>query len=382
MVTGEGLLTADTEQARLQRPTVQPAFHHRTLQAVAGHVAAAVDRVGADWDRRIDQARNDAVIDGAVIDVDETMMHAALEVVGHALFGADLSDDADRLARATLQALDVVIARARVPITPPQWVPTVGNVRLRRANAELDRAVRAMTSARMGRSAEPDQPDMLDLLLAVRDDHGAPLTQEQIRDQMVTFIVAGHETVASALAWSWALLAAHPQWQQALQAEADAVLGERLPTIEDYQRLPVARAIQDEALRLYPPAWLITRKSRSAEVLGGREVPSGSLIIMSPWLLHRHPGVWPNPEQFDPARFLDGAAMRSAFIPFGAGPRLCIGRDFALVEGALMLSGLARRFDLSYPTGGALPQAEPLVTIRPQGGLPLVIKRRSAGATA
>jgi cytochrome P450 len=303
-------------------------------------------------------------------------------VVGHALFGADLSGDADRLARATLQALDVVIARARVPITPPQWVPTAGNVRLRRANAELDRAVRAMTSARMSRSAEPEQPDMLDLLLAVRDDHGAPLTQEQIRDQMVTFIVAGHETVASALTWSWALLASHPQWQQALQVEADTVLGERLPTIEDYQRLTVARAIQDEALRLYPPAWLITRKSRATEVLGGCEVPGGALIIMSPWLLHRHPQVWPNPEQFDPSRFLEGAAERSAFIPFGAGPRLCIGRDFALVEGALMLSGLARRFNLSYPTGGALPQAEPLVTIRPHGGLPLVIQRRSAGPSA
>lgn len=366
LVTGEGLLTADTEQARLQRPMVQPAFHHRTLQAVAGHVAAAIDRVSTDWDQRI----------GTVVDVDEAMMHAALEVVGHALFGTDLSEDADRLARATLQALDVVVARARVPITPPRWMPTPGNVRLRRANSELDRAVQAMTQERLSRDQEPDQPDMLDLLLAVRDDQGGGLSQQQVRDQMVTFIVAGHETVASALTWSWALLAAHPQWQQALQEEADAVLGNRLPTIEDYEHLRVARAIQDEALRLYPPAWLITRKSRAAELLGGREVPAGSLIIMSPWLLHRHPEVWPNPDLFDPARFLDGQAERTAFIPFGAGPRLCIGRDFALVEGALMLAGLARRFDLGYPVDGGLPTADPLVTIRPRGGLPLVIQRR------
>lgn len=366
LVTGEGLLTADTEQARLQRPMVQPAFHHRTLQAVAGHVAAAIDRVSTDWDQRI----------GTVVDVDEAMMHAALEVVGHALFGTDLSEDADRLARATLQALDVVVARARVPITPPRWMPTPGNVRLRRANSELDRAVQAMTQERLSRDQEPDQPDMLDLLLAVRDDQGGGLSQQQVRDQMVTFIVAGHETVASALTWSWALLAAHPQWQQALQEEADAVLGDRLPTIEDYEHLRVARAIHDEALRLYPPAWLITRKSRAAELLGGREVPAGSLIIMSPWLLHRHPEVWPNPDLFDPARFLDGQAERTAFIPFGAGPRLCIGRDFALVEGALMLAGLARRFDLGYPVDGGLPTADPLVTIRPRGGLPLVIQRR------
>ncbi len=371
LVTGDGLLTSDTDEARLQRPMVQPAFHHRTLQAVAGHVAAAVDRVSADWERQI--ARG---VESAVIDVDESMMLAALEVVGHALFGTDLSEDADRLARATLQALDVVIARARVPITPPQWIPTVGNVRLRKANAELDRAVRAMTSVRMSRTSEPDQPDMLDLLLGVKDDHGQALSQEEIRDQMVTFIVAGHETVASALTWSWALLAAHPTWQQALQVEADAVLGDRLPSIDDYEHLPVARAVQDEALRLYPPAWLITRKARSSDVLGGRPIPAGSLVIMSPWLLHRHQQVWSDPELFDPGRFLDGRAERSAFIPFGAGPRLCIGRDFALVEGALMLAGLARKFQLSYPEGASLPQAEPLVTIRPQAGLPLVIQRR------
>jgi len=380
LVTGDGLLTADTDQARIQRPMVQPAFHHRTLQAVAGHVAAAIERVGADWDRRIAQQQTDSQFEAGcdvIVDVDEAMMHAALEVVGHALFGTDLTEDADRLAQATLRGLDVVIARARVPITPPQWVPTPGNIRLRRANGELDRAVQAMTKERLSRAVEPDQPDMLDLLLAVRDDHDGALTQQQIRDQMVTFIVAGHETVASALTWSWALLAANPQWQQALQAESDAVLGEQLPTIEDYQRLPVARAIQDEALRLYPPAWLITRKAREADVLAGREIPAGSLIIMSPWLLHRHAEVWPDPDRFDPARFLDGSAERSAFIPFGAGPRLCIGRDFALVEGALMLAGLARRFSVSYPEDGGLPAADPLVTIRPAGGLPLVISRRS-----
>jgi len=366
LVTGDGLLTADTDQARTQRPMVQPAFHHRTLQAVAGHVAAAVQRVSADWQGRA----------GAVVDVDETMMLAALEVVGDALFGTDLSEDADRLAQATLQALDVVVARARVPLTPPGWVPSPGNLRLRRANNELDRAVRAMTNEREQRLVEPEQPDMLDLLLAVRDVNGDGLSQQQVRDQMVTFIVAGHETVASALTWAWALLAAHPQWQQALQAEADTVLGDRLPEIEDYERLPIARAIQDEALRLYPPAWLITRKARSADVLGERQIPAGSLIILSPWLLHRHPEVWVEPESFDPGRFLAEGVDRSSFIPFGAGPRLCIGRDFALVEGALMLAGLARRFDLSYPAGASLPSAQPLVTIRPVGGLHLRVSLR------
>ncbi len=190
----------------------------------------------------------------------------------------------------------------------------------------------------------------------------------EIRDQVVTFIVAGHETVASALTWAWALLAAHPDVQRDLQDESDAVLGGRAATFADYARLPLARAVMDEALRLYPPAWLITRKALEDDVLGGHEVPSSSLVILSPWLLHRHPAVWPAPQEFRPDRFLSGEADRTAFIPFGAGLRQCIGRDFAYVEGVLMLAAVAGRYALSYPDGTTCPDAEPLVTVRPVTG--------------
>ena len=307
---------------------------------------------------------------GSVVDVDAAMMHGALEVVGHALFGTDLSADADRLATATLSALDVVVARARVPVTPPAWVPTPANRKLRSSVDELDGAVRRMMDERR-RSPREVPTDMLDLLMGSRDDTGAGLTVPEIRDQVVTFIVAGHETVASALTWAWALLAAHPQIQRDLQDESDAVLGGRPATFADYGRLPLARAVFDEALRLYPPAWLITRKALGDDTLGGHHIPESSLLILSPWLLHRHPAVWPQPETFRPERFLSGEADRTAFIPFGAGLRQCIGRDFAYVEGVLMLAALAGRYTFAYPDGGGIPAAEPLVTVRPVGGLPL-----------
>lgn len=365
LVTGEGLLSADTAEWKRQRPMVQPAFHRETLTSIVAHVATAAERIIDDWN---------ALPNGSVVDIDAAIMNAALEIVGHALFGSDLTADADALTTATLDALDVVIARARVPITPPAWVPTPGNRKLSSSVAALDSAVHSMLDSRGVREVPED---MLDLLITARDDEGHALTETEIRDQVVTFIVAGHETVASALTWTFALLAENPEIMCTLQVEADAVLGGKAAQFADYQRLPFARAVIDETLRLYPPAWLITRNSLGDDQLGGYEVPNGSLIIMSPWLLHRHPDVWANPDRFDPQRFIDGAVDRSAFIPFGAGPRQCIGRDFAYVEAVLLLASLVAHFDLEYPAGQQRPPAVPLVTMRPAGGLHLRVRARS-----
>ena len=366
LVTGDGLLAVDTPGWRRQRPLVQPAFHHEGLDRIVAHVDAAVDRLAGQWA---------ALPAGAVVDMDAAMMELALEVVGHALFGSDLTGDASAITRATLDALDVVVARARVPLTPPSWLPTPGNRVLARSVATLDRAVSHMVSERL-RVPHAEPEDMLDLLIASRDDQGTGLTMSELRDQMVTFIVAGHETVASALTWSWALLAAHPDVQGRLQAEADEVLAGRAPTFADYPRLTYARAVFDEVLRLYPPAWLITRKASAPDVLAGHDVPSGALVIMSPWLLHRHPDVWSAPEEFRPERFLADDVPRRAFLPFGAGLRQCIGRDFAYVEGVLTLSALAGRVTASFPAGGGVPRVQPLVTVRPAGGLALRVETR------
>jgi cytochrome P450 len=366
LVTGEGLLTAPMNVWRRQRPLVQPAFHHETLTDVVSHVGRAAHRMFESWERRGDEV---------LVDVDEAMMHVALEIVGHALFGTDLSQDADVLASATLEALEVVVARARVPVTPPQWVPTPANRRLRRSVARLDTAVDHMLAER---SVRTKPRDMLDLLIAARDEQGDGLTTTEIRDQIITFIVAGHETVASALTWAWAMLARDPALQQRLADEADRVLDDRPPQFTDYANLPYARAVFDESLRMFPPAWLITRNSDAEDVIAGHTILPNSLIIISPWLVHRHPDAWPHAWEFRPERFLNETYDRTMFIPFGAGIRQCIGKDFAYVEGVLLLAAIAQRYEFRYPSGALPPAPEPLVTIRPVGGLPLIMRRRTS----
>ena len=374
LVTGEGLLTADTDEWRGQRRRLQPAFHHSTLEQIADHVRTSSDRLLTRWSTN----------DDAVVDIDEAMMHLALEVVGKSLFGADLSGDAARLAQATVDALDIVVKKARSPLSLPLRVPTPANVALRTAVANLDSSVDAMLAERASRPRGPGEPprDMLDLLLAA-DDEGRTMSRDEVRNQIITFIVAGHETVASALTWAWQLLAMHPDALSRVRAEATPFVGSGGPQFADLARLPYTAAVIDEVLRLYPPAWLITRRSHQDDVLDGVEMKRGSLIIVSPWLVQRHPSLWERPNQFIPERFLDHAGQRRrdvingpGYIPFGAGPRLCIGRDMALVEAILVLACIAPQVELTAV--GATPVAMPLVTIRPRGGLPMRLKVKRA----
>lgn len=360
LVTGEGLLSADTPRWRRQRPMVQPAFHHETVDALVTTVVETADGVAREWA---------ALPSGTVIDADAYMMHAALDVVGRSLFGSDLSGDAAQITEATLSGLEVVIARARVPVTPPRWMPTPANRKLARARADLDDAVAGILAERSRTGA--GSGDMLDLLIGARDDRGVGLTPQEIRDEIVTFIVAGHETVASALAWAWLLLAREPQMQDRIAEEAQNALPWSRASIAN---LPFTRAVFDETMRLFPPAWVITRSAREADTLPCGSIPAGALVIISPALVHRHPTVWSEPEEFRPDRFL-APYERDAFIPFGAGPRLCIGRDFAYVEGVLMLAMLAQRFRV-ISVSDRLPWADPQVTIRPHGGAPVRVEAR------
>jgi len=367
LVTGDGLLTADGVRWREHRRLIQPAFHHTTADSLVDTVVRSVREVSESWE---------VLPAHSVVDIDEFMMHAALQVVGSALFGTNLGADASRLTHATLQALDVVIARARVPITPPAWMPTPANRTLAAAVHELDAAVESMVAARVQDHAD----DLLGLLLQTTDDTGKGLSTREIRDEMVTFIVAGHETVASALTWSFGFLAMHPEYQQMLADEAEAVWGshgDEAVTLAMIEQLPVARAIYDETLRLYPPAWLITRSALEGDQLDGIEIPHDALIIMSPYLLHRHEDLWSDAETFRPERFLEKNIPRHGFIPFGAGPRLCIGRDFSYIEAVLLLSLLARDYRWQFPAGGSMPSANPLVTIRPHEPMALAISRRA-----
>ena len=350
LVTGQGLLTADTGAWRPRRRMLQPAFHHEIVALTSGHVEAAVSRLHHQWEQATDGGT-------AVVDMDADMMTLALEVTGAALFGTDLTADAREIADATLDALHGVVARAQSPLPLPLAIPTPANRGMSRAIATLDRAVARIIEARQQDSLPADAPirDMLDVLLDSNVE--TPLTLQQVRDEVVTFVVAGHETVASALTWAWHLLA-HDQEQQDRLAQ------------EPHR----AAAVFDEALRLYPPAWVITRRTHEAMDIEGFSIPAGALVIVSPWVVHRHALTWPDPEIFDPNRFADGAPQ-VGYLPFGIGPRMCIGRDMARLEGAQVLSELAQRW-IVEPVHSGSPGIEASVTLRPIGGLPLRIRRR------
>jgi cytochrome P450 len=378
LVTGDGLLAVDTPGWRRQRRLVQPAFHHEAIARVGGDTAVVTDRLLREWAE---------LPDGSVIDADDVMMHAGLEVVSRSLFGTDLAGDVEATAQATLDALDVVVARARTPIAPPPWVPSPLNRKMSKALAQLDSAVGRILTERKGTAGVDREPDMLDLLIAANatdDEGGSPdgasgadqFSDQELRDQIVTFLVAGHETVASSLTWTWWLIASHPDVQARIQKEVDEVLAGKTPTVADAAQLVYLRAVVDEALRLYPPGWVISRRAQEADVIGGVQIPADSVVIISPWATHRHPAAWANASSFDPSRFLPDAPtpIKGAYIPFGSGPRFCIGKDFALLESVLLIARVMQFY--SVATAGAPPRTRALVMARPADGLPIRITRR------
>lgn len=365
LLTGQGLLTAPTDLWRQRRRQLAPGFHRRTLDGLL----ATVDTAAA---RMIGALAGSARAAGAgAVPVEDAVLTATLDVVTGALFGADLHGDAARLAHAVVSGLDGVIGRATSPLKLPLAVPTVANVRLRRSLRELDAVVATLLHDR-STGTGPTEGDLLDLLLLQLADPVA------VRDEIVTLIVAGHETVASALTWALWLLAGHPEIADDLAAEAAEVLDTGVETtLDQLARLRCARAVLDETLRLYPPSWAVSRRALVDDVVAGVPVAAGTLVIISPWTLHRRPQSWPDPEVFDPGRFRDAdAGRRPDYIPFGAGQRLCIGRDFALLEATLLLSRLSAAFVLGRPSGGQVtPRAR--VTVRPRRALALRLTPRT-----
>jgi cytochrome P450 len=374
LVTGSGLLTCDGPTWRAHRRVVQPAFHHGRLEVIAGWSATASEHLRQAWDSAGPEV---------AVDADAACMRAMLEVVGHILFAADLSQAGERVVHAVDEALRQVVAQAQSPV--PSWVATPGRRRLARAVATLDAVCYDVVARRRSAGLDEDDADLLALLLRAASGPDQ-LSDAEVRDELVTLVIAGHETVASSLTWTLYLLAEHRDVQARLFAELDAVLAGRRPTWDDLPELPYTRAVIEESLRLYPPAWVITRRALGADEICGVEVGEGTLVILSPWLLHRRAASWPEPLEFRPARFGDGGAAqwgrgstRGDYVPFGAGPRLCIGRDLALVQASLVLAGLLRDREVAPAPGNRAVRVDALVTLRPRGGLPLVLRSRRVG---
>jgi len=359
---GNGLLTSEGDFWLRQRRLAQPAFHKQRI--------ASFGRLMVDAARELADAWTPHLGSGQPVDVAGGMMRLTLRIAGEALFSADVTRDADGIR----EALDVVqhYANHRIthPFHPPRWVPTPLNRRATRAAELLDGVVFNIIERR--RREGGSREDLLSLLMEARDaDTGERMNDRQLRDEVMTLLLAGHETTATALDWTWTLLSRHPEARRALEAELAEVLGGREPTVEDVPRLACTRRVLDESMRLYPPAWLFSREAAEEDAVGGYRLPKGSVVLVSPWVTHRHPRLWEHPEQFDPGRFLPeraGALPRFGYFPFGGGPRQCIGNGFALLELTLVLATLAQRLRLEL-LPGRLPAPEPTITLRPRGGL-------------
>ncbi len=364
LVTGQGLLTSDGDFWLRQRRLSQPAFHRDRLAGFAATMIEASNDLVRDWNSKIGQA----------VDIDHAMMQLSLQIVGQTLFSVDMKDDSSALVKATLEALDFVIFKAKNPFSAPVFVPTGRNLNFKKAVKVLDSAIDQIIESR---KSAPAKDDLLQMLLEARTEDGEAMSARQLRDEIITIIIAGHETVASALTWTFYLLAEHPAKEKLLRAELDRVLEGRAVTPSDLTNLPYTRAVFDEALRLYPPAWVITRKALNDDEIAGYRVPKGSLLVMCPYIAHRQEIVWEAPLEFRPERFLaEAKTPRFAYIPFGGGPRLCIGNNFALMEGVAILANVLQNFSLESLPGSEVEE-DALVTIRPKGGLELRLARPS-----
>jgi len=373
---GRGLLTSEGELHERQRKLIMPAFHRERM---AGYAGVMVDHAGALADRWRP---------GEVRDVAADMMHLTRGIVAESLFGYDVADRAGEID-AAMAAL--VGAFGSVSFFLPEWVVERGlwpsAKRLERARHVLDDMIYRMIRER--RAAGGDRGDLLSMLLLATDDEGGrSMTDEQVRDEAMTLFLAGHETTSNALTWTWYLLSEHPEVEARMHDEIDRVLGGRPPAMDDVPALRYTRMVLTESMRLYPPAWVIGRRAAADYVVRGYGVPRGSGVLVSPWVVHRDPRFYPDPDRFDPERWRgDPSAQptanasptasrpKYAYLPFGGGPRRCIGEAFAWTEGVLILATIASRWRLRLVPGYPMVP-EPLITLRPRHGARMTVKAR------
>jgi cytochrome P450 len=368
MHLGNGLLTSEGEFWLRQRRIAQPAFHRQRVAGLADVMATAARESAATWQTLAER--------GDAVDVDEEMMRLTRTVVVRALLGSDLGPYTDRIDEAWT-ILNEYIGEDFWSLGLTDWLPTPRRRRFHAARRLLREAVDYVIAERRRQAVE--SPDLLSMLLAARDDDtGEGMTDEQLRVEVTTFLLAGQETTSLALTWIWYLLSQHPSSLARLEAELDTVLDGRPPEYADLANLPYTRMVIDEALRLYPPAWGFSRQALGDDELGGYPLPRGWIAFVIPWVLHRLPSLWEEPEAFDPDRFSpEHSAERPkfAYVPFGAGPRQCIGNQFALMEAQLIVATLAQRFRLRLVAGHRV-EPWPLITLRPRYGMPMFIERR------
>lgn len=367
IILGEGLLTSEEDLHRRQRRLVQPSFHRERIARYAEVMVHRAAEVRDGWS------------DGEVVDIHREMMRLTLSVVAKTLFDAEIDEERDEIGTA-LTSLMTLFPRLMNPAAPLlQRLPIPSTLRFRRAIARLDHTVYRIIEER--RASGEDRGDLLSMLLLAQDEEGSGgrMTDLQVRDEAMTLFLAGHETTANALAWTWFLLAQRPDVMNELGRTVDEVLQGRDASADDYPKLDYVERVLAESMRLYPPAWAVSRLALEDVDLGGWRVPRGAVVIASQAVTHRDPRFWPEPYSFDPARFTaeaKAARPKMAYFPFGAGQRICVGEGFAWMEGVLTLATLAQKWEMELLSVDVAAQAS--MTLRPERGIAMKLRRRNA----
>ena len=370
-ILGQGLLTSEGELWRHQRKLAQPAFHRERLGGFLDTMVTCTREMLDRWERELVKKTFDAHAE---------MTRLAFRIAGLTLVSAELDGEAKAIGDALTIGLHWANAHAESFIkVPPHW-PTPANRRMQRAVGAFDELIFRIIDER---EREGPKPDLLSMLLDAKDDvTGERMDRKQLRDELITLIAAGHETTANALSFAFYLLSKHPGTWRLVVEEARAVLGDRPMELSDLARLPYVQRVVQESLRLYPPVWIFERDALEEDTAGPFRIPKGAVVGVCPFVLHRNPRYWDNPEGFDPDRFLpenEKARPRYAYLPFGGGPRTCIGNQFALMEMAVVLATVAQRCRLELSPGFELV-LDPAVTLRPKHGIPMRVVQRDGGS--
>ena len=361
-VLGEGIFLAEGDDWLHQRKTAARCFQGCQLRRMTEAMQTAVDEMLARWRR---QAAAEAPVD-----VVPEMMRLTLDIVMRTLFSVHLQGEHEQVYLAMTRVLRDAERRIWSPFVLPRWLPTANNRAVKDALASLDGFVYGLIARRRAaaRSAAHDpesEGDLLDLMMANQNGR----SDKALRDQVLSMILAGHETTANGLAWTWYLLSLHPESRRRVKAEVESVLGGRAPEFADLSKLTYTRCVLDEALRLYPPLWTFSRTAVADDRIDGLDIPAGTNVMMNMFAVHRRPELWDNPEGFDPGRFDPESGdprRRFAYFPFSDGPRSCLGERFAILESLIAMVGIVQNFDLHLLSGQEV-KPEPMITLRPSG---------------
>lgn len=364
IVLGEGLLTSEGEHHLRQRRLAQPAFHRDRITLYAEEMIRRAASTGERWR------------DGQIVDMHQEMMRLTLSIVAKTLFDAEVEEEGDEIGEALTELIDLFPLLMN-PLTPwMQRLPIPSTLRFRRAIARLDRTIYSIISER--RKSREDRGDLLSILLFAVDEEGdrTGMTDKQLRDEVMTLFLAGHETTANALSWTWYLLSQHRDVATTLRRSIHDAIGDRAPGAADYPKLQSVEQVLAESMRLYPPAWAVSRLALNDVKLGEWDVPRDAVVVASQAVTHRDARWWPEPDRFDPSRFdpsQKNARPKFAYFPFGGGPRICIGEGFAWMEGVLLLATLMGRWDAELV--GESVESQASITLRPKRGMTMRLRK-------